>query len=99
MNLEQLKAFVGKVWDESIIERLTAYVRIPNKSPMFDPQWERNGHMEKAVQLMADWCRAQPLPGARVEVRRLPGKTPLLWVEVPRSEERRVGKECRSRWS
>jgi acetylornithine deacetylase/succinyl-diaminopimelate desuccinylase-like protein len=83
MDVEQLKSFVGRVWDESIIERLTAYVRIPNKSPLFDPQWERNGHMEKAVQLMAEWCRAQPLPGARIEVRRLPGKTPLLWVEVP----------------
>jgi acetylornithine deacetylase/succinyl-diaminopimelate desuccinylase-like protein len=83
MDLERLKSFVGKVWDESIIERLTAYVRIPNKSPLFDPQWERNGHMERAVQLMAEWCRAQPLPGARIEVRRLPGKTPLLWVDVP----------------
>jgi acetylornithine deacetylase/succinyl-diaminopimelate desuccinylase-like protein len=32
---------------------------------------------------MADWCRAQPLPGARVEVRRLPGITPLLLVDIP----------------
>ena len=39
--------------------------------------------MEAAVALMADWCRAQPLPGARVEVRRLPGRTPLLLVDVP----------------
>ena len=23
----------------------------------------------------------------------------LVWLEVARSEERRVGKECRSRWS
>ena len=74
MDLEQLRKSVRKTWDESILERLVAYVRIPNKSPMFDPQWERNGHMEAAVTLMADWCRAQPLPGARVEVRRLPGR-------------------------
>jgi acetylornithine deacetylase/succinyl-diaminopimelate desuccinylase-like protein len=83
MDLEKLRAAIGKTWDESIVERLTAYVRIPNKSPMFDPQWERNGHMAAAVQLMADWCRAQPVPGMRVEVRRLPGKTPLLYVDVP----------------
>jgi acetylornithine deacetylase/succinyl-diaminopimelate desuccinylase-like protein len=83
MDLEQLTASVNKTWDDSIVERLTAYVRIPNKSPMFDPQWEANGHMEKAVQLMAEWCRAQPLPGARTDIRRLPGKTPLLLVDVP----------------
>jgi acetylornithine deacetylase/succinyl-diaminopimelate desuccinylase-like protein len=83
MNLEQLSTSIGRTWDDSIVERLTAYVRIPNKSPMFDPQWEANGYMEKAVQLMADWCRAQPLPGARTDIRRLPGKTPLLLVDVP----------------
>ncbi len=83
MNLDQLIFSVNKTWDDSIVDRLTAYVRIPNKSPNFDPDWEANGHMEKAVQLMAEWCRAQPLPGARTEIHRLPGKTPLLLVDVP----------------
>ncbi|HVS77981.1 MAG TPA: hypothetical protein VHE11_13675, partial [Steroidobacteraceae bacterium] len=83
MDLEQLRACIAATWRGSIIERLTAYVRIPNKSPMFDPAWEANGHMEAAVQLMADWCRAQPIGGMRVEIRRLPGRTPLLLVDVP----------------
>jgi acetylornithine deacetylase/succinyl-diaminopimelate desuccinylase-like protein len=83
MDLERLKSRIARTWDDSIIERLVAYVRIPNKSPMFDPQWERNGYMEAAVQLMAEWCRAQKIPGARVEIRRLPGRTPLLLVDVP----------------
>jgi acetylornithine deacetylase/succinyl-diaminopimelate desuccinylase-like protein len=39
--------------------------------------------MEAAVTLMADWCRAQPIAGMRVDVRRLPGLTPLLIVDVP----------------
>src|SRR3974377_2247580 len=83
MELERLNSRIATTWDASILDRLIAYVRIPNKSPMFDPQWERNGHMEAAVKLMADWCRAQPLAGARVAVRRLPGRTPLLFVDVP----------------
>jgi acetylornithine deacetylase/succinyl-diaminopimelate desuccinylase-like protein len=83
MDLEQLRATVRKTWDDSILERLTAYVRIPNKSPMFDPQWESHGYMEAAVQLMAQWCQAQPIPGMRVEIKRLPGKTPLLLVDIP----------------
>jgi acetylornithine deacetylase/succinyl-diaminopimelate desuccinylase-like protein len=83
MDVQRLSASIGKTWDDSILDRLIAYVRIPNKSPSFDPQWERNGHMEAAVKLMADWCRAQPLPGARVEVRRIAGLTPLLLVDIP----------------
>ena len=83
MDLKRLRSSIDKTWDDSITERLIEYVRIPNKSPMFDPQWQQHGHMEQAVTLMADWCRAQPLPGARVEVRRLPGITPLLLVDIP----------------
>jgi len=83
MDVKALRGTIDRAWDESITERLSAYVRIPNKSPMFDANWEANGHMERAVTLVAEWCRAQPLPGARVEVRRLPGKTPLLLIDVP----------------
>jgi acetylornithine deacetylase/succinyl-diaminopimelate desuccinylase-like protein len=83
MDLKRLCSSIDKTWDDSITAQLIEYVRIPNKSPMFDPQWQQHGHMEKAVTLMADWCRAQPLPGARVEVRRLPGITPLLLVDIP----------------
>ena len=83
LDLEQLRTVIAATWRSSIVERLTAYVRIPNKSPVFDPAWEANGHMAAAVQLMAEWCRAQPVPGMRVEVRTLPGRTPILLVDVP----------------
>jgi acetylornithine deacetylase/succinyl-diaminopimelate desuccinylase-like protein len=83
MDVKRLQQFIDRTWQDSIIDRLSAYVRIPNKSPMFDPQWEAHGYMEQAVQLMAEWCRAQPLAGARTEVRRLPGRTPLLLVDIP----------------
>jgi acetylornithine deacetylase/succinyl-diaminopimelate desuccinylase-like protein len=83
MDVKQLSGSIARTWEDSIIDRLTAYVRIPNKSPMFDPDWERHGYMEAAIQLMAAWCRAQPLPKATIEVRRLPGKTPILLVDIP----------------
>jgi acetylornithine deacetylase/succinyl-diaminopimelate desuccinylase-like protein len=78
-----IQEFVDRVWDESILDCLKTYIRIPNKSPHFDPDWECHGHMEAAIQLVAAWCRAQPLPEARVEIRRLAGRTPLLWIDIP----------------
>lgn len=83
MDIERLQSDIGRAWDQSILDQLTAYVRIPNKSPSFDPDWDSHGYMESAVQLAAAWCRAQALPGMRVEIRRLPGRTPLLLVDVP----------------
>jgi acetylornithine deacetylase/succinyl-diaminopimelate desuccinylase-like protein len=85
MDNSKARDFVNRRWDESIVPQLVEYVRIPNKSPMFDPDWEAHGHMEAAVQLMRRWAEqeARSLPGARVEVLRLPGRTPVLMVDVP----------------
>jgi acetylornithine deacetylase/succinyl-diaminopimelate desuccinylase-like protein len=83
VDVAKLRAWIDGVWEGSILDRLRSYIRIPNQSPHFDPDWERHGHMEAAMTLIAEWCRAQPVPGMRVEIRRLPGKTPLLVVDVP----------------
>ncbi len=83
MDVAKLRTHIGAAWRDSILERLAAYVRIPNKSPLFDPEWEQHGHMEAAIQLMAQWCRTQPIAGMTVEIRRLPGRTPVLRVDVP----------------
>jgi acetylornithine deacetylase/succinyl-diaminopimelate desuccinylase-like protein len=85
MDNKKARDFVNRRWDESIVPQLVEYVRIPNKSPMFDPDWEAHGHMEAAVQLMRRWAEreAESLPGARVEVLRLPGRTPVLMVDIP----------------
>jgi len=83
MDLSQIRHSIEQRWRSSIVQQLQAYVRIPNKSPMFDAEWERSGYMDAAANLIADWCRAQPVPGMRVEVRRLPGLTPIVFVDVP----------------
>jgi acetylornithine deacetylase/succinyl-diaminopimelate desuccinylase-like protein len=72
-----------RLYTTSIVPTLTDYIRIPNKSPGFDPDWERNGHMQRAMDLIVAWCRARPIEGMRSEVVRLPGRTPLLFIEVP----------------
>jgi acetylornithine deacetylase/succinyl-diaminopimelate desuccinylase-like protein len=80
---------MDRIWDDEIIPALTDYIRIPNKSPAFDPGWEKHGHMEKAVTMFADWARAKlkAFPGASLEVVRLPSgdkaRTPLILIEIP----------------
>ncbi len=59
MDFARTTAFMARIWDEEIIPALTDYIRIPNKSPAFDADWEKHGHMEKAVTMFADWARAK----------------------------------------
>lgn len=83
MNHDKTRQFVDQMWDDSIVPTLCDYVAIPNKSPLFDPDWESHGHMDSAAQLAAGWCREQPIAGMTVEVVKLEGRTPLLFIEVP----------------
>lgn len=83
MNTSQLRQFVDRVWDESIVPALCDYIRIPNKSVNFDPQWEAHGHMAAAAELMRKWCAEHALPGMTVAIVQLPGRSPLLFIEVP----------------
>jgi acetylornithine deacetylase/succinyl-diaminopimelate desuccinylase-like protein len=85
MDTTRLQHFVDSFWDDSILPSITEYIRIPNKSPAFDPQWVEHGYMEQAVTLMEAWARQQlaAFPGATLEVFRLPDRTPLLLMDLP----------------
>jgi acetylornithine deacetylase/succinyl-diaminopimelate desuccinylase-like protein len=50
---------------------------------MFDADWEKHGYMEQAVKLMEAWARVQPIPGMQLEVVRLEGRTPLIFIDIP----------------
>lgn len=83
LDLGRAKAFVEQVWSDSIVPRLVEYVAIPNKSPMFDPDWVANGYMDDAIDLAQAWCVANLPKGAQLQVVRLEGRTPLLFIDVP----------------
>ena len=75
-------SLVERLFAASIVPALTDYIRIPNQSPAFDPEWERTGHMRRAMDLIMAWCHAQGVAGMQLEVLHLPGRTPLLFIEV-----------------
>ena len=85
MNRAALKKFVDGIWTREIVPEITEYIRIPAKSPHFDPKWEANGHIDRAVEHMVRWAREKirALPGAAIEVVRLKGRTPVILIEAP----------------
>ncbi|MBW2242013.1 MAG: M20 family metallopeptidase [Deltaproteobacteria bacterium] len=78
-----VEGWVEDLWEASILPALESYIRIPNKSPLFDPAWREHGHMDRAVAEVAAWCRSRNIPGLVVEVIEDPDRTPLLYIEVP----------------
>jgi acetylornithine deacetylase/succinyl-diaminopimelate desuccinylase-like protein len=83
MDNSAIRAYVERLWDTSVVGELIEYIRIPNKSVAFDRDWKAHGHMDRVVARFEDWARRQPIRGVQLEVVRLEGRTPLLFMEIP----------------
>ena len=83
LDPDALQAFVDHKWDKEIIPALTTFIEIPAKSPAFDADWEKNGHIERVITDAAKWVEAQKVAGLKLEIVRLPGRTPVIFFDVP----------------
>jgi acetylornithine deacetylase/succinyl-diaminopimelate desuccinylase-like protein len=83
MDKAKTQQFVSKIWKESILPELMEYIKVPNKSPAYDPQWQENGFVDAAITIIERWSRKQTIPGMTFEVVRLSGRTPLLFLDIP----------------
>lgn len=90
MDAKKTFAFVDRAWNETVVPTISEYITIPNLSPMFDPAWRENGHMDRAVALAQSWVEKQGVRGLKMEVVRLPDRTPLLFIEVPGASDETV---------
>ncbi len=82
LNATEAQAQISVQWDRDIVARLSDYIAVPAKSPMFDPDWVQHGYIEAVVQSAASWVQAQKVAGLTLEIIRLQGRTPVLFVEV-----------------
>ena len=85
LNTPHALQHVSTKWDNDIVRQLTDYIAVPAKSPMFDPDWAQHGYIDAVVRNAANWVQAQQVAGLTLEVIRLPGRTPVLFFEIPAS--------------
>ncbi len=85
MDPAAARTFIDGLWDQEIVPQLIDYIRIPNKSPAFDPDWQNHGYMDAAVDQFAAWARTKiaAILGATLEVVRLAGRTPIIFIDIP----------------
>ena len=83
MDNKQLQTYLNTFWDNEITPTLTEYIKIPNKSPAFDSDWETNGYTDKALKLAVDWTEKHRPKESTLHVKRLDGRTPVIMVEIP----------------
>ena len=90
MNADLLQNEINAFWDNHILPTLSEYVKIPNKSPSFDPDWKKNGHMERVLTLAADWTDKYMPKNAELSVKTSKDRTPLILVDIPGDQDGNV---------
>ncbi|WP_307849381.1 M20/M25/M40 family metallo-hydrolase [Qaidamihabitans albus] len=86
MESRTVRDTVRALWADDILPSLSRLVEIPALSPSFDPDWAGTGHLDAAVGHVRSWLAAREIPGARVDVVRLEGRSPVLLLDVPATE-------------
>jgi acetylornithine deacetylase/succinyl-diaminopimelate desuccinylase-like protein len=89
IDIARTRKFIDQCWGDEIVPTLIEYIRIPNKSPAFDPDWSVHGFMDEAVHLFEGWARAKLswFPGATLDVVRLSARTPVIVIDIPGETE------------
>jgi acetylornithine deacetylase/succinyl-diaminopimelate desuccinylase-like protein len=82
----QIRTNVNRTWDSDILPSLSDLVGIPAVSVLFDAGWAESGYLDAAAEHVRAWLAARDIPGATVEILRLPGLTPVVLMDVPPSD-------------
>jgi acetylornithine deacetylase/succinyl-diaminopimelate desuccinylase-like protein len=87
MDAASTLEFVTQLVDAEIIPLLSEYVKVPSLSPAYDAEWETNGLMETAMNLLLDWVKAQAIEGLTLDIHREPTIPPIVLIEIPATGE------------
>src|SRR2546421_10514686 len=99
-NLEDFSGKILAIDAFNTLYQFLAIIRQPNGTPLMDRQGRVTSHLSGLIYRTSNFVEAgiKPVFVFDGEPPRLKARTIQSRGEV-RSEERRVGKECRSRWS
>eukprot|EP01083_Nonionella_stella_P297209 1009452_1 len=82
LNPKDVTKYIESSWVKDVEKTLCEYIKIPNQSPDYDPDWKTNGLQEKALQLLVEWVKSQDLKGLKLEILADKDRTPLIFLEV-----------------
>jgi acetylornithine deacetylase/succinyl-diaminopimelate desuccinylase-like protein len=85
--MESLRNSLEATIKGDVVSLLSDYGTIPSLSPAFDHEWSASGHIERAMALYQDWIATKAIPGLTTRIQRIEGRTPLLVVEVPGTQD------------
>ena len=87
MDTKSLKKYVEKQFALNVLPNLMNFIRIPNLSPLFDPNWNTNGLLLKAANLIVSYAKSLNIKNAEINLLQDSPYTPLIFIDIPASRQ------------
>ena len=85
LDFKTTTGFVEQQFNDSIINGISEFIKIPNLSPAYDPEWKTNGNQEKATSFLLDYTLKQGIKGLKAEVIKAQDRTSIIFIEIEAS--------------
>lgn len=68
LDTEKTKTIIEEHWDNWYVAGLSDFIRVPNLTPMVDPDYLNNGLVEKAMQCVDEYITKLDVKGVTKKV-------------------------------
>lgn len=86
LDAEKTKAIIQEHWDNWYVAGLSDFIRVPNLTPMVDPDYLKNGLNEKAMQCVDDYINKLNVKGVTKKIFQPEGMTPLIVYIIEKTQ-------------
>lgn len=69
-------------WNDWFVKGLSDFIRIPNLSPFFDPEYLTNGHLQKAIDTVDEYINKLEIQGLKRHIFKSESGLPLICYVV-----------------
>ena len=88
-----IKPYIDKFFENKVLPGIMDFIRIPNVSPSYNPNWDIDGNQEKAAQFLANWVISENKNDLALNIYKEVKRMTFIYIEITPtrlSEARRV---------
>ena len=82
MDKKSFEKYIEKMFTYNLLPTLIDFIRIPNLSPAYDYNWNTNGLLLKAANLIISYAKSLDIKNANINLIQDKGRTPLIFIDI-----------------
>ena len=87
MDKKSLLNYISKSFNTTLLPNLMNFIRIPNTSTEFDPNWKTNKLLHKASKSVITYAKTLDIKGAEITLLEDEGYTPFILINIPSTKQ------------